>query len=302
MVVRCSSSNQASRRSPAEWTPHLISRSLDMRTSSGSMNAPTSQPRRSAPSTSAFPKCHLGLTVDQRSDVNPRSRCPRKGPIARLQVLVGRPGDLKGADARPRSGAPRPDPSGPAGECGFRFDRSGYRVPAIIVPPWVAEGDVFNQEHRHTSLIATLRDRWNLGNAFSGRDAAARTFSHAFTLDQPRHPGSWPVPDPPPGANPYRRRHRPRPGSVPVGQDLSRRTSTARHREQRQTRRVAQRSKRGHSPGADHHGYTQRPGPVLPPPGVTLSQSGTFLQNVGDASFGQPGPPTPLLSGLQHLP
>jgi phospholipase C len=45
---------------------------------------------------------------------------------------------------------------------------------------------VFNQEHRRTSLIATLRDRWNLGDPFSGRDAAARTFSHAFTLDQPR--------------------------------------------------------------------------------------------------------------------
>ena len=75
----------------------------------------------------------------------------------------------------------------------FRLPGAGH-----IVSPWVAEGDVFNQEHRHTSLIATLRDRWNLGDAFSGRDAAARTFSHAFTLDQPRHPGSWPVPTPRP--------------------------------------------------------------------------------------------------------
>lgn len=29
-------------------------------------------------------------------------------------------------------------------------DRSGYRVPAIVVSPWVAEGEVFNAEHRHT--------------------------------------------------------------------------------------------------------------------------------------------------------
>ena len=75
------------------------------------------------------------------------------------------------------------------------FDRSGYRVPAIIVSPWVAEGQVFNQEHRHTSLIATLREQWGLGEPFTGRDAAARTFSYAFTLDTPRDPATWPVPD-----------------------------------------------------------------------------------------------------------
>jgi phospholipase C len=93
---------------------------------------------------------------------------------------------------------PPPDPAGAAGECGFRFDRSGCRVPAILISPWVAEGDVFNQEHRHTSLIATLRERWNLGDPFTGRDAAAPTFSHAFTLDQARDPKSWPVPTPRP--------------------------------------------------------------------------------------------------------
>ena len=49
----------------------------------------------------------------------------------------------------------------------------------------MAEGEVFNQEHRHTSLIATLREQWNLGDPFTARDAAARTFSHAFTLDTP---------------------------------------------------------------------------------------------------------------------
>jgi len=50
-----------------------------------------------------------------------------------------------------------PDPSAPLGEFGFAFDRSGYRVPAIIVSLWVESGSVFNEEYRHTSLIATLR-------------------------------------------------------------------------------------------------------------------------------------------------
>ena len=62
----------------------------------------------------------------------------------------------------------------------------------------MAEGEVFNEEHRHTSLIATLREQWNLGEPFTGRDAAARTFSHVFTLDTPRDPGNWPSPAPRP--------------------------------------------------------------------------------------------------------
>jgi phospholipase C len=64
-----------------------------------------------------------------------------------------------------------------------------------VVSPWVAEGEVFNQEYRHTSLIATLREQWALGDPLTARDAAARTFSHAFTLDIPRDPGTWPVAD-----------------------------------------------------------------------------------------------------------
>jgi phospholipase C len=101
-------------------------------------------------------------------------------------------------DHVPPPTVPPPDPSAPAGQHGFTFDRSGYRVPAIIVSPWVAEGEVFNEEHRHTSLIATLRQQWALGAPFTARDAAARTFSHAFTLDTPRDPDTWPDPDPRP--------------------------------------------------------------------------------------------------------
>ena len=101
-------------------------------------------------------------------------------------------------DHVPPPAVPPPDPAAPPGEFGFTFDRSGYRVPAIVISPWVAEGQVFNQEHRHTSLITTLREQWNLGDPFTARDAAARTFSHAFTLEAPRDPRSWPAPAPRP--------------------------------------------------------------------------------------------------------
>src|SRR5262245_64148763 len=86
---------------------------------------------------------------------------------------------------------PPPDPAAPPGECGFTFDRSGYRVPAIIVSPWVESGSVYNDEYRHTSLLATLRKTWGLGDPFTQRDASAGTFDHVFSLDTPRDPNTW---------------------------------------------------------------------------------------------------------------
>jgi phospholipase C len=94
-------------------------------------------------------------------------------------------------DHVPPGPVPPPDPAAPPGEFGFTFDRSGYRVPAIIVSPWVEPGSVYNEEYRHTSLIATLRKTWDLGEAFTQRDAAARTFDHVFTREEPRSPDVW---------------------------------------------------------------------------------------------------------------
>jgi phospholipase C len=94
-------------------------------------------------------------------------------------------------DHVPPGHVPPPDPSAPPGEFGFAFDRSGYRVPAIIVSPWVESGSVYNEEYRHTSLIATMRKAWGLGEAFTQRDASARTFDHVFSLATPRDPNTW---------------------------------------------------------------------------------------------------------------
>jgi len=94
-------------------------------------------------------------------------------------------------DHVPPGPVPPPDPAAPPGELGFTFGRSGYRVPAVIVSPWVEPGSVYNQEYRHTSLIATLRKTWGLGEAFSQRDASARPFDHVFSLATPRHPDTW---------------------------------------------------------------------------------------------------------------
>jgi phospholipase C len=95
-------------------------------------------------------------------------------------------------DHVPPGPVPPPQPGAPPGQLGFRFDRSGYRVPAVIVSPWIAEGTVCTEEHRHTSMLATLREVWDLGGPFTARDAAARTFHHLLDMEKPRDPDSWP--------------------------------------------------------------------------------------------------------------
>jgi hypothetical protein len=85
-----------------------------------------------------------------------------------------------------------PDPTAPAGQMGFRFDRSGVRVPAIAVSAWIPEQTVINDQYRHTSVIRTLRERWQLGAPLTARDAAALDLAPVLSLDIPRDPDDWP--------------------------------------------------------------------------------------------------------------
>jgi len=88
--------------------------------------------------------------------------------------------------------AASPDPAAPAGQFGFTFNRSGVRIPTLAISAWIPERTVVNEEYRATSVLSTLRDRWNLGTPFSGRDATARSLRPIFTLDQPRSQQDWP--------------------------------------------------------------------------------------------------------------
>ena len=96
--------------------------------------------------------------------------------------------------------APPPDPAVPAGQFGFTFDRSGVRIPTLAISAWIPERTVVNDQYWGSSLLSTMRDRWNLGPPFSGRDATARGFGSVFTLDEPRSQSYWPdiVPRPVP--------------------------------------------------------------------------------------------------------
>ena len=94
-------------------------------------------------------------------------------------------------DHVPPPPATPPDPSAPRGQMGFAFDRSGVRVPAIAISPWIPEQTVVNDEYRHTSVIATLCQRWSLP-PLTARDAAARDIAPVLSLAHPRAPEDWP--------------------------------------------------------------------------------------------------------------
>jgi len=94
--------------------------------------------------------------------------------------------------------APAPQTGGSPGQMGFGFRRSGVRIPAIAISPWIPAQTVITSEYRNTSVIATLRQRWQLGPPLTERDAAAADLSPVFSLDAPRDPDGWPEVSPRP--------------------------------------------------------------------------------------------------------
>jgi hypothetical protein len=83
---------------------------------------------------------------------------------------------------------------------GFTFNRAGVRIATLAASAWIPERTVITDEHRATSLLATMRERWNLGAPFTAREASAPSFANIFTLDSPRAQEDWPeiVPRPVP--------------------------------------------------------------------------------------------------------
>ncbi len=95
-------------------------------------------------------------------------------------------------DHVPPPRAPPPDPSAPVGQMGFKFDRSGVRIPTLAISAWIDSRTVVNQEFRSTSVIRTLRERWSLGRPLTQRDAAAADIAPILTRDTPRASEDWP--------------------------------------------------------------------------------------------------------------
>ena len=50
----------------------------------------------------------------------------------------------------------------PKPQYAVHFDRLGFRVPAVLVSPWLAKGHVESRRLQHTSVLATVRKMWGL--------------------------------------------------------------------------------------------------------------------------------------------
>ena len=150
----------------------------------------------------------LGRTVDADAGSSVLDAGRRSVPGAHLQRLplqhlrVGlerlehRSADRlgrAGRNLRPRAArtGPTARPGRPAGELGFKFDRSGYRVPAILVSPWVPQGSVFNDEYRHTSLIATLRKSLEPRRGLHPARRLSAHLRRPLHPRKPRDPETW---------------------------------------------------------------------------------------------------------------
>jgi phospholipase C len=95
-------------------------------------------------------------------------------------------------DHVPPPSAVPPDGKGAPGQMGFTFNRSGIRISTLAISAWIPERTVINDEYRATSLLATMREHFNLGDPFTAREASARSFSDIFTLTSPRAQEDWP--------------------------------------------------------------------------------------------------------------
>jgi phospholipase C len=62
-----------------------------------------------------------------------------------------------------------------------RYDRYGFRVPAVIVSPYARPGYVCSTVLDHTSVLRLIEEKWNLP-ALTARDAAANTPLDALDL------------------------------------------------------------------------------------------------------------------------
>jgi phospholipase C len=92
-------------------------------------------------------------------------------------------------------------PDGDLGPDGFKFVRYGVRVPAVIISPYMPPGKIVRSSatklpHRgppypydHTSILATLRELFELGAPLTARDAAAPGLLEALSLEEPTNDG-----------------------------------------------------------------------------------------------------------------
>ena len=68
---------------------------------------------------------------------------------------------------------------------GFKFDRLGVRVPALVISPYTPAGVVDHTVYDHTSMLATVERLFGM-DSLTDRDKAANDVLHLLSLSVPR--------------------------------------------------------------------------------------------------------------------
>jgi phospholipase C len=87
-------------------------------------------------------------------------------------------------DHVPPPEAVEPDDRPPEAPGPFRYDRYGFRVPAVVVSPFARPGYVSHVVHDHTSVLKLIERKWNLP-PLTARDAAADDLLDSLDLESP---------------------------------------------------------------------------------------------------------------------
>jgi phospholipase C len=98
------------------------------------------------------------------------------------------------SDAERQSAVPPGDGAGDY-TYGFRFNRLGVRVPALIISPWVRQNVIDHTTYDHTSILATVERLFGL-RPLTNRDAAANDFLELFSQITPRDDAPLTLPEP----------------------------------------------------------------------------------------------------------
>jgi phospholipase C len=89
-------------------------------------------------------------------------------------------------DHVPPPAAPEPDGRPPRDGGPWRFDRYGFRVPAVVVSPYARPDYVSHVERDHTSVLKLIERKWNLP-PMTARDAAADDLLDMVDFGAPPH-------------------------------------------------------------------------------------------------------------------
>jgi len=100
-------------------------------------------------------------------------------------------------DHVPPPAAVEPDDRPPEAGGAFRYDRYGFRVPAVIVSPYARPDYVSHAVRDHTAILKLIQRKWNLP-PLTARDRGADDLLDAIDLTSP--PAFATPPDLPPAA------------------------------------------------------------------------------------------------------